>query len=67
MMESKPSAAQVSPGKKKKQLEEKRASALKSSLRSSRRDMDEEAKYGKEMASMGGAQLKSRANNNVFT
>jgi hypothetical protein len=59
MIESKPTS--MSPSKKKKQLEEKRTSALKSSLRSSRRDLEEEGKI-KEMA----AGSKSRANNNVF-
>lgn len=51
----------MSPSKKRKQQEEKRTSALKSSLRSSRRDLEEEAKI-KEMATGS----KSRASNNVF-
>ncbi len=60
MIDSKPTS--VSPSKKKKQLEEKRTSALKSSLRSSRRDLEEEGK----IREMAGAGSKSRANNNVF-
>jgi len=42
---NKPLATNMSPSKKKKlMLEEKRTSGLKSSLRSSRRDFDEETK-----------------------